>query len=102
MWAEVEPWAADLANALRPSVRERAATALAGGRHASHPEVKKLLAQAAMTDPAGSVQAHCVRVLAALGYHAPEYVEFLQASVGGTHPALKQAAASALARLTPR
>jgi hypothetical protein len=100
--AETDPFAHDLVHALRPSVRERAATALAGCRHASHPEVKRLLAQTAMTDPAPTVQAHCVRLLSELGYHAADYREFLEASGAADHPGLRQAAAAALARLTPR
>ncbi len=102
MRAEVEPYTSELVNALRPSVRERAATALANGRHASNPEVKQLLARTAMTDPAPTVQAHCVRLLAALGYHAADYVEFLEASRGSDHTGLRQAAAIALAKLAPR
>ena len=102
MQAEIEPYTTDLQSALRPSVRERAATYLANCRHASRPEVKQLLAQAAATDPAPAVQAHCVRILSALGYHAREHVEFLEVALGSDHTGLRQAAAAALAKLTPR
>lgn len=102
MRAETEPYAHDLTHALRPSLRERAATALFNGRHASHPEVKQLLAQVAATDPAPTVQAHCVRLLSALGYHSREHVEFLESAAGSDHAGLRQAANTALAKLTPR
>lgn len=102
MRAEIEPYTNDLVNALRPSVRERAATALANCRHASQPEVKQFLARTAMTDPAPGVQAHCVGILAKLGYHDREYVEFLEVALGGESPVLRQAAAAALAKLAPR
>lgn len=100
--AEIEPYARDLRTALRPSVRERAASYLANCRHASRPEVKQLLAQTAATDPAPAVQAHCVRILSGLGYHAREHVEFLEVSLGSDHTGLRQAAAAALGKLAPK
>jgi hypothetical protein len=100
--ADVRPFAHDLVNALRPSVRETAATGLAEGRHGWRPEVKLLLAKAAMTDPAVSTQAHCVGLLAALGYHEPGYVEFLEAAAGTGPDKLKAAARAALGRLGGR
>lgn len=102
MRAEIEPYTSDLVNALRPSVRERAATTLANCRHASSPEVKQLLARTAITDPSPTVQAHCVSILTALGYHERDYVEFLELSLGSDTPRLRQAAAAALAKLAPR
>lgn len=100
--ADTQAFADDLANALRPSVRETAATGLAEGRHGWRPEIKRLLAAAAMNDPAVSVQVRCVTLLANLGYHEPGYVEFLEAAAGTAPDRLKQAARVALARLTSR
>lgn len=97
--ADTQAFADDLANALRPSVRETAATGLAEGRHGWRPEIKQLLANAAMNDPAVSVQVRCVTLLATLGYHEPGYVEFLEAAAGTAPDRLRRAARAALARL---
>jgi hypothetical protein len=102
MFAEIKPLVADLHTALRPTVREDAATGLAEGRYGSRPEVKATLAYAAMTDPAPSVRAHCIRCLSALGYQHPVYVEFLRACAGSGSGEVQTAAAAALAKLTPR
>jgi hypothetical protein len=92
----------DLYTAVRPSLREGAATALAEGRFASRPEVKQVLAKAALADPAPAVRAHCIRLLSALGYHDPEYVEYLRACERGGNAAVRVAAMIALTRLAPR
>jgi hypothetical protein len=96
---DVREFAHELAYALRPSARERAASGLAEGRHGWRPEVKRLLARAATADPAPAVQAHCIELLARLGYHEPGYVEFLEAAAGTAHDKVKAAARAALARL---
>lgn len=102
MAAEVAPYIQELQNALRPSQREFAATALAEGRYGSRPEVKAVLAQAAMTDPAPSVRAHCITLLSSLGYHERKYLDFLRAAASTEVAQVKSAAVTALARLTPR
>ena len=102
MSAEVGPWLGELKTALRPSVREVAASALVNGRYASRPQVKAALAAAAMTDPAASVRAHCVGLLTRLGYHEPDYVRHLQAAAGSDSAEVRTAARLALARLAPR
>ncbi|MCZ2343832.1 MAG: hypothetical protein LC104_18845 [Bacteroidales bacterium] len=102
MVVELQPWVNDLAQAIRPSVRETAASALAGGRYGSRREVKATLAQAAMTDPADSVQAHCIRLLSGLGYHETQYLNFLRATAYSGKPEARTAATIALARLAPR
>lgn len=102
MVAEIQPWMNDLASAIRPSVRETAATALAEGRYGSRSEVKAVLAKTAMTDPADSVQAHCIRLLSQLGYHEVEYLNYLRATAYSGLPEAKSAATAALARLAPR
>ncbi len=102
MFAEIKPLVANLHTALRPTVREDAATGLAEGRYASRPEVKATLAYAAMTDPAPSVRAHCIRCLSTLGYHHPVYVDYLRACAGSGAGEVQAAAAGALAKLAPR
>ena len=102
MESEVEPAVRELFTALRPSLRERAATALAECRYGSRPEIKALLARAALLDPAASVRAHCIRKLSALGYHEASYLEYLGSCADSGQPDVKVAAATALARLTPR
>lgn len=92
----------DLYTAVRPSLRVDAATALAEGRFASRPEVKQVLAKAALADPAPSVRAHCIRLLSALGYHDSEYVEYLRSCEQAGNATVRVSATIALARLTPR
>ena len=102
MTAEVGPWMQELKTALRPSVRETAASALVNGRYASRPAVKAALAAAAMADPASSVRAHCVRLLSRLGYHDADYVTYLRSAAGTESADVQAAARLALVRLTPR
>ena len=102
MTTEITPFLHDLKNALRPSLREIAATALAEGRYGSRPEVKAVLAQAAMTDPAPSVRAHCIGLLSSLGYHERQYLDYLRAAGYSEAGEVKSAAVAALARLIPR
>jgi len=102
MLDEVQPLVNDLFQALRPSLRERAATGLAEGRYGSRPEVKATLAQAALTDPAPTVRAHCIAQLARLGYHEPSYLGYLDACAESGHAVVKQAAAAAIAKLASR
>ena len=102
MLEEVQPFVNDLFQALRPSSRERAATALAEGRYGARAEVKATLARAALTDPAPSVRAHCIAQLARLGYHESSYVGYLDACAESGHALVKQAATDALARLVSR
>ena len=99
---ELRPYLSDLTSALRPTVRERAATALAGGRYGWTPQVKAELAKAAESDPAPTVRAHCIRLLSDLGYHDPGYVNMLDTAAASGPPAVQQAARAALAKLTPR
>jgi hypothetical protein len=96
---ETGPYLRDLSGALRPSVRERAATALAECRYGSRPEVKAQLAKAAASDPCPDVRAHCVKLLSKLGYHESRYLDELAGWAESGPPPLKQAAAAALARL---
>jgi hypothetical protein len=96
---EIGPNLRDLAGALRPSVRERAATALAECRYGWRPEVQTQLAKAAASDPSPDVRAHCVKLLSKLGYHESRYLDELAGWAESGPPPLKQAAAAALARL---
>jgi hypothetical protein len=96
---ETGPYLRDLFSALRPSVRERAATALAECRYNSRPEVQAQLAKAAADDPSPDVRAHCVRLLSKLGYHESRYLNELAGWAGSDSPVLRQAALDALARL---
>ena len=102
MLEEVQPFVNELFQALRPSLRERAATALAEGRYGSRAEVKATLAQAALTDPAPSVRAHCIAQLARLGYHEASYLAYLDACAESGHTTVKQAATAALTKLASR
>ena len=102
MTAEVGPWMHELKTALRPSVRETAASALVNGRYASRPAIKAALAAAAMADPAASVRAHCVRLLSRLGYHDADYVTYLRSAAGTESTEVQAAARLALVQLTPR
>jgi hypothetical protein len=102
MLREVQPFVNELFQALRPSVRERAATALSEGRYCSWPEVKATLAQAALSDPAPAVRAHCIEQLSKLGYTEASYVGYLGACAESGDPAVKQAASAALGKLTRR
>jgi hypothetical protein len=99
---ETGPYLRDLFEALRPSVRERAATALAECRYGSRPEVKAQLAKAAAEDPCPDVRAHCVGLLAKLGYHESRYLDDLAAWAESGPPAVQQAARAALAKLAPK
>jgi hypothetical protein len=99
---ETGPYLRDLFEALRPSVRERAATALAECRYGSRPEIKVQLAKAAATDPSPDVRAHCVRILSKLGYHESRYLDELAGWAESGAPPLKQAAREALSRLTAK
>jgi len=92
----------ELATALRPSQREYAASGLAACRFASRPEVKQVLAKAAISDPAPSVRAHCVLLLLRLGYHDPDYLDYLRSCEQSDHPMLRVAANFALASLAPK
>jgi hypothetical protein len=96
---ETGPYLRDLFEALRPSVRERAATALAECRYGWRPEVKAQLAKAAAADPSPAVRAHCVRLLSKLGYHESRYLDELAGWAESGPPSLRQAARDALARL---
>jgi hypothetical protein len=102
---EMQPMADQLAHALRPSVRVNAALGLADMRYAARPEVKAVLAKAAMTDPATLVRTVCVRELARLGYKESGYVEYLRETASGDGDApeqLRLAALDALRAVTPR
>lgn len=102
---EMQPMADQLVTALRPSVRVNAALGLADMRYAARPEVKAVLARAAMTDPAAMVRTVCVRALAALGHNEPAYVEYLRQTAradGDAPEQLRMAAAFALHAVTPR
>jgi len=96
---ETGPYLRDLFGAVRPSVRERAATALAECRYGSRPEVKAQLAKAAAADPSPDVRAHCVRLLSKLGYHESRYLDDLAGWAESGAPPLRQAAREALARI---
>lgn len=102
MAEEIRPFVEELANALRPSLRARAASALADGRYGSRAEVKSILAQVALTDPAPEVRAHCIDRLSRLGYHESAYLAYLDACADSGHAAVRGAAVEALARLTNR
>ncbi len=102
MLDEVQPFVNELFQALRPSLRERAATGLADGRYGSRPEVKATLARAALTDPAPDVRAHCIAQLAKLGYYEASYLAYLDACAASGHATVKQAAVAALTKLASR
>jgi hypothetical protein len=93
---------ATLQQSARPTLRQDAATALAEGRFGARPEIKSILAGAAMHDPAAVVRAHCVTCLSRLGYAEPSYVAFLRQGTVDADPAVKAATAEALAKLEPR
>ena len=101
---ETQGYVYDLAAALRPSIREDAAICLAESRYGGRREVKTVLAKAAIADPAPSVRAKCIELLMRLGYHDPDYMEYLRsASVPGEAPTLvRTAAKEALVKLAPR
>jgi len=99
---ETKDFVYDLATALRPSQREYAATGLANCRFASRPEVKMVLAKAAMADPSSSVRAHCIQLLAKLGFHEPEYTDYLKSCEASEFPMVRVAANYALATLQPK
>lgn len=100
MALETDPYLRDLVGALRPSVREEAATALAEGRYGWRPEIQAHLARAAAEDPAPSVRAHCIRLLSKLGFHESDYRTQLESWAATAEPQLRKAARDALARLT--
>lgn len=99
MVEELQPYLFDLSRALRPSLRERAASALADGRYGSRPEVKAALARVALVDPAPSVKAHCIRLLSKLGYHESSYLDYLDSCAESADATVKQAAVDAVAKL---
>ncbi len=100
---EIQPFVHNLFTAMRPSIRERGATALAECRFGSKPEVKAIIARAALLDPAPNVRATCIKLLSTLGYHETTYLDFLDACCSDSgHPQVKQAAIDALAKLTSR
>lgn len=100
---EIQPFVHNLFTAMRPSIRERGATALAECRFGSKPEVKAIIARAALLDPAPNVRATCIKLLSTLGYHETTYLDFLDACcTDAGHPQVKQAAIDALAKLTSR
>jgi hypothetical protein len=102
MAEETGPYLRELFGALRPSIREWAATALAEGRYGSRTEVKAQLAKAAAEDPCPDVRAHCVRLLARLGYHEPRYVGDLAAWAESGPSPVKIAARDALTGLAAK
>lgn len=102
MQQEVRPYVTDIALALRPSVREYAVSALAEGRYCWRPEIKGYLAKVAISDPAPSVRAHCIRCLKKLGYNDPEYVSYLKSLAENGHEQVRTVASDALAVLLPR
>lgn len=102
MIEETTPVLRDLTQALRPTVRERAATTLAEGRYGWRTEVKAELARAAAHDPATSVRAHCIRLLSKLGYHETAYLDQLATWAESDSIRVREAAREALAKLTVR
>ena len=102
MAEEIGPYLRDLFEALRPSVRETAATALAECRYGSRPEVKALLAKAAAFDPCPDVCAHCIGLMSRLGYHEPRYIEDLTAWADSGPEVVRKAARAALAKLAAK
>jgi hypothetical protein len=102
MQAETKDYIYDLSTAIRPSQREYAASGLASCRFASRQEVKNVLARAAISDPAPSVRAHCVLLLSRLGYHDPDYIDYLKSCEKSDHPMLRVAANFALSGLSPK
>lgn len=99
MRSEIAQPISDLRSHVRPSFRMESATALAEGRYGSQDEVKAALAQSARTDPAPVVRGHCVRLLSRLGYADPGYVADLRRWAAHPEPAVRRAAADALARV---
>ncbi len=99
---ETTPLLHDLTQALRPSVRERAATALAEGRYGWRTEVKAELARSAANDPATSVRAHCIQLLSKLGYHDSAYLDQLAGWAESDSVRVREAARAAMAKLGPR
>lgn len=75
---------------------------MAEGRYGSRPEVKRVIAKAALTDPAPGARAHCIRLLSTLGYHEPEYVDYLRGCESGGHAVVRVAATISPTRLAPR
>ena len=93
---------AALQSASRPTIRMDAASALADGRFGSAMEVKMMLANAAMHDPAPVVRSHCITCLSKLGYTSPEYVGYLRQCSFDLDHGVKCAASEAMTKLEPR
>lgn len=102
MAEETQTVLADLTKAVMSSIRERAATTLAESRYGWKPEIKAHLAIAAQTDAAPSVRAHCIGLLAKLGYHESPYLTYLEEAAASSSPDVQKAAKAALAKLAPK
>ena len=102
MFEETKGYIHELSTAIRPTLRQDAATGLAEGSFGWRPEVKQVLARAASADPAPSVRAHCIALLSKLGYTDPDYIDFLRASADSSNPSMKTASAEALKKLQPK
>jgi hypothetical protein len=96
---EREPVLKVLHEALLPSERELAAERLSGGDWRREPAVVEALVRAARTDPAPTVRAACVRVLARLRANTPPVVAAVQGLTADADPRVRQAAAEALPEL---
>lgn len=102
MDVEIRPFVTDLTQSTQPSLRVRAATALAEGRYGWRMDIKQYLVRAAETDPMPNVRAHCIGLLSRLGYHESGYLKYLAECRESGLSEVAAAARIALERLTPR
>ncbi|MDB5312138.1 MAG: hypothetical protein JWO38_6340, partial [Gemmataceae bacterium] len=99
---DIRPFAVALREALAPSVRITAAKGLAGGRHGSTDLVKRILFQAAQTDPCPEVRACCIEHLCTLGYYDPAFLKHLRLACADPSEEVRAAAKTAVVKMTPR
>ena len=102
MLRDIEPHLRTLAEALPPTARLTAATALAQCRHASGDAVKGALFEAAKSDPCPAVRAACIDHLCTLGYFAQPFRDFVKAACDDPNAEVRAAARTAVIKMTPR
>lgn len=97
---DIRPYAAALRDAPAPSTRITAARGLAEGRHGSSDQVKRLLFQAAQSDPCPGVRACCIEHLCKLGYYHPAFLAHLKKACDDPSEEVCTAAKAAQARMS--
>jgi len=99
---EIKPQVKILRESDSTSERVLAVRCLAGGHYASRLEVKAVLFESARLDPESSVRAQCILELRDLCYFDTMFLDFLQECKNDTNANVREAAVSALAKLSPR